>query len=194
MLYVPVANGLKVIVFEPAIAVVVALTQTHKKLIVHASLDVKVKFGTAVPVFVTAHAVNEGGVVSPPQPPHPQPPPQPPPHTETVNVGTASQALALPAASVTLIKQSEYVVPLVNALKVMVFDPAFAVVVALEHAQTYAIVPASSVVNAKLGVTVFVLLTAHAVNIGDIISVTKNAVQEPPYDSGSQSQIQESGS
>lgn len=123
-------------VFDPAFAVVVALTHIHKKLIVHASLDVKVKFGTAVPVLVTAHAINAGGVVSPPQPPHPQPHPQPPPHTETVNVGTASQALALPAASVTLIIQSVYVVLLLSALKVMVFDQAFAVVVALEHAHT----------------------------------------------------------
>jgi len=136
VLYVPVANGLKVIVFDHMCAVVVALTHTHKKVIVHASVDVKVKFGTAVPVFVTAHAVNVGGVVSPPHPPQPPPPHPHPPHTEIVNVGTESRALGLPAASVTLIWHVLYVVPFTRALKVIVFDHTLAVVAGLTHPHT----------------------------------------------------------
>lgn len=68
MLYVPVANGLNAIVFDHTFAVVVVLTHTHEKLIVHASVEMNMKLGVAVPVLLTAHAVKIGGVVSPPQP------------------------------------------------------------------------------------------------------------------------------
>ena len=51
-------------------------------------------------------------------------------------------------------------------------------VVALEHAHEYVIVPASFDVKVKLGVAVHVLVTVHAVNNGAVVS--------PPHDGGVQ--------
>ncbi len=64
----------------------------------------------------------------------------------TVNKVTESALDALPATSVTIIVQSEYV-PSDNDVNVIVLDPNVAEVVPELHEPPYEIVPASSVVN-----------------------------------------------
>ena len=61
----------------------------------------------------------------------------------TVNEVTSRASLALPEASVTVIVQSEYVVPSFRALKVIVLLSAAAAVVELLQFPPYVIVPAS---------------------------------------------------
>ena len=83
-------------------------------------------------------------------------------------------------------------------MNVTVFTPTPAAVVTLVHAHEYVIVPASFEVNAKFGVAVPVLVTAQAVNVGGVVSPPHseggNALQEPPYATGSPSHIHASGS
>ena len=57
---------MNVTVFTPTPAPVVTLVHAHEYVIVPVSFEVNAKFGVAVPVLVTAQAVNVGGVVSPP--------------------------------------------------------------------------------------------------------------------------------
>ena len=58
-----------------------------------------------------------------------------------------ARVLALPIASVTVIVQSEYVVPSSSVLRVTVLLPAVAEVVELLQAPPYVMVPASSEVK-----------------------------------------------
>ena len=83
-------------------------------------------------------------------------------------------------------------------MNVTVFTPTPAPVVTLVHAHEYVIVPVSFEVNAKFGVAVPVLVTAQPVNVGGVVSPPHseggNALQEPPYATGSPSHIHVSGS
>jgi hypothetical protein len=140
---------------------------------------VKANIGYAVPVLVTAHAVNVGAVESPP--PHPHPPhPHPPPQTVIVKVGTVNNALAFADASVTLMLHSEYVVPFTSGANVTLFEPITAAVVALTHGHTYVMVPASEDVNVNIGVSVFIDPIDHADKIGLIVSIVTLAIQFTP--------------
>ena len=155
--YVPAASVLKVIVLFPDVADVVAEEQEPPYTIVPASVDENVYDGVVffVGVGTGVTVASVGAVVS------------------IVNDGILKTDEIFPAASITVIVQSEYV-PAASVENVIVLLPLVADVVADEHEPPYVIVPASVVENVMTGVVLLVGVTTGVTmaSVGAVVSIT----------------------
>ena len=133
--YVPSANVLSVTVLLPLVAEPVADEQEPPYVMEPSSVEENVTSGVvSLPGVGTGVTIASTGAT-----------------VSITNVGTDNAALAFPAASVTVIVQSEYV-PCANVLNVTVLFPLVAETSAAEHEPPYVIVPAFVELNVKLGV------------------------------------------
>ena len=155
--YVPAISALNVIVLLPLVAAVVAEEQEPPYVIVPASVEEKVYDGVVffVGVGTGVTVASVGAVVS------------------ITNIGMLNTDEIFPAASVTVIVQSEYV-PATSAENVIVLFPDVADVVADEQEPPYVIVPASVVENVTIGVVLLVGVETGVTiaSVGAVVSIT----------------------
>ena len=153
----PAASAVNVTVVLPAIADVVVAEQEPPYVIVPASVELNVNDGVVflVGVGTGVTTASVGAVVS------------------ITNVGTLSADEMFPAASVTVIVQSEYV-PAASVENETVLFPAVVDVAAEEHEPPYVIVPASVEEKVNDGVVFFVGVGTGVTtaSVGAVVSMT----------------------